>query len=590
MSSQSLADGVVFANRYRIVRCLARGGMGAVYEVIHLDTNRKRALKAMHSHILHSEELRQRFHREARVAAEVESDFIVDVFDTGVDDATGMPFLCMELLRGEELSRRLRRLGRIPAAELALYLHQTALALDKTHQAGIIHRDLKPENLFLTEREDGPPRIKVLDFGIAKVLEDGMNSGPATLSMGTPLYMSPEQFSPKAGLTSASDVYALGMIAYTCLVGTPYWEEEARIGNIFAFGAVAGRGPNEPASARASKHRVTLPKGFDEWFTTVTNVDPERRFSPATAATRALGELLGSPVAAAPVRTALPSQLTVTNEASTVSFPLLNVDPPSTSALPGRESLTEDNLTIPKLYEDEDDATLVYGDRGPSDPATLARERAKQALRALGIDPDAPAHAAAPLPAAGRPAVRAEEPPEPDPESGPTLAQPALGQGEDDDEPESVPTQLQLERPPQLQPLQPAPAKITAPSPSASPSKYSYASGRRPASAVATLQGPMPLVGALPPAPLPAPAPPAPEKEDAPEPTTQNMVSPFRERERERAQRTEPPPPPGAPPAPGLMPLSQGTVPLRPSGSGFQPPRATSPGQPIFAGAAAPVE
>src|SRR5262245_65981312 len=105
--TQSLAEGTVFANRYRIVRCLARGGMGAGYEVIHLDTNRRRALKVMHAHILHSEDLRQRFHREARVVADVESDFIVDVFDTGTDQATSMPFLCMELLRGEELSQRL---------------------------------------------------------------------------------------------------------------------------------------------------------------------------------------------------------------------------------------------------------------------------------------------------------------------------------------------------------------------------------------------------------------------------------------------------------------------------------------------------
>src|SRR5271165_3276691 len=102
--SSALDDGAIFANRYRIVRCIARGGMGAVYEVVHLDTSRRRALKVMHAHILESEDLRQRFQREAVVAAEIESDFIVDVFDAGVDPATSMPFLCMELLRGEELS------------------------------------------------------------------------------------------------------------------------------------------------------------------------------------------------------------------------------------------------------------------------------------------------------------------------------------------------------------------------------------------------------------------------------------------------------------------------------------------------------
>ncbi len=406
MSTQALADGSVFANRYRIVRCLARGGMGAVYEVIHLDTKRRRALKAMHGHILHSEELRERFHREARVAAEVESDFIVDVFDTGVDDETGMPFLCMELLRGEELSRRIKRLGRIPDDEVALYLHQTALALDKTHAAGIVHRDLKPENLFVTDREDGPPRVKVLDFGIAKVIADGANSASTTLSIGTPLYMSPEQFTPRARLNGASDVYALGMIAYTCLVGAPYWDEESRVGNVFAFGAIARMGPVEPASERASKRGVTLPAGFDEWFARVSNADPEARFSPATSATRVLAELLGNPVAT--TRTSLTSPTSGREVSSPGITPIgitpsgntpsgvtpIGVTPPPgstpssmtpvgaarSSSVPAEPRpaapAAEPEQMMPRLFEDQDDKTLVYANRGA----------AEAALRALNIE------------------------------------------------------------------------------------------------------------------------------------------------------------------------------------------------------------
>jgi serine/threonine-protein kinase len=252
----------------------------------------------MHSHILHSADLRGRFEREAKVAAQVESEFIVDVFDAGVDDATQMPYLVMELLRGEELGKRLRRLGRLPAAEVAHFVHQTALALDKTHQANIVHRDLKPENLFLTEREDGMPRIKVLDFGIAKVVTEGVTSGSSTMSIGTPLYMSPEQFQPRAWVTGASDVYSLGMIAYTLLVGGAYWEEEAREGSIFQFGAIAIHGPQEPASVRAYKRGVRLPGGFDAWFAKVTAKDPEQRFPTATAAARELSAVLGVPVGA----------------------------------------------------------------------------------------------------------------------------------------------------------------------------------------------------------------------------------------------------------------------------------------------------
>src|SRR3954466_1368222 len=94
-----LESGTVFAGRYRIVRCVAAGGMGAVYEVIHLETDRRRALKVMHPHLFQSEEMRERFKREARIAAQVDSEYIVDVSDAGVDEATQMPFLVMELLR-----------------------------------------------------------------------------------------------------------------------------------------------------------------------------------------------------------------------------------------------------------------------------------------------------------------------------------------------------------------------------------------------------------------------------------------------------------------------------------------------------------
>src|SRR5262245_44917511 len=208
--STGLEEGTIFAGRYKVLRRIAQGGMGAVYEVMHVETDRHRALKVMHPHILQSEALRSRFKLEAKVAAHIESDFIVDVFDAGIDEATQMPFLVMELLRGEELGKRLKRLGRLPPEEVVLYLHQAALALDKTHRASIVHRDLKPENLFLSEREDSPPRIKVLDFGIAKIVAEGATSGGQTQSVGTPLYMSPEQFNPIAKLSGAADIYALG--------------------------------------------------------------------------------------------------------------------------------------------------------------------------------------------------------------------------------------------------------------------------------------------------------------------------------------------------------------------------------------------
>jgi eukaryotic-like serine/threonine-protein kinase len=291
--SFALQEGTVFAGRYRIASCIALGGMGAVYEVVHIETERRRALKVMLPHILQSSELRDRFKREARVAAQIDSEFIVDVFDAGVDETTGMPFLVMELLRGEEIGKRLARVGRLSPREVVAYLYQTALALDKTHRASIVHRDLKPENLFLTHREHGEPRIKVLDFGIAKFLAEAAKNAHATRSIGTPTYMAPEQF--RSGkITPAVDIYALGMMSYTLLVGVPYWEPEMLSAEtVYAFGVIAMGGPKEPPSERAILHEVKLPPAFNTWFARVTATKPDRRFSTATAAIEALAEVFG---------------------------------------------------------------------------------------------------------------------------------------------------------------------------------------------------------------------------------------------------------------------------------------------------------
>ncbi len=294
-ASTDLVVGSLFASRYRIVRRIAAGGMGAVYEVVHLETERRRALKIMLPHLFQSDELRERFKREAKVAAHIDSDFIVDVFDTGIDEMTGTPFLVMELLRGEELGERLKREGRLPPAEVLTYLHQIALALDKTHEASIVHRDLKPANIFLTERGEGGVRVKILDFGVAKIVAEGATTGGATQSLGTPLYMAPEQFNPNMKLTGAADIFALGMMTYTLLVGAPYWADEARAGSLYALIAVAINGPKEAATMRAAKHGVMLPREFDHWFGRITAPAVTDRFPTAMAAVQSLADVLRLP-------------------------------------------------------------------------------------------------------------------------------------------------------------------------------------------------------------------------------------------------------------------------------------------------------
>lgn len=296
--SSDLSAGSVFAGRYRVERLIAAGGMGAVYEVVHIETNRRRALKVMHAQYVSNDVLREKFRQEARVAAEIESEHIVDVFDAGVDDATGMPFLVMELLRGEDLRTRLKRAGALPKEEALRYLFESSLALDKTHRARIVHRDLKPDNLFLCERAHGPPLIKVLDFGIAKLVLEASAQANATSSLGTPLYMAPEQFVLKGTISPATDVFALGLIAFTLLVGKPYWYPESTSGSgMLAFAMHAATGPRDSAVARA-RHQfgVELPSGFDTWFFRATAREPTARFASAGDAVRALADVFGLPM------------------------------------------------------------------------------------------------------------------------------------------------------------------------------------------------------------------------------------------------------------------------------------------------------
>jgi serine/threonine protein kinase len=349
MHPVQLDESRLFAGRYRVVRCIAAGGMGAVYEVLHVETERRRALKVILPMLVASADLRERFQREARVTAKVNSEFIVDVFDAGVDQETAMPFLVMELLQGEELGERVKRLGSLPSAEVLTFLRQVTTALDKTHAAGIVHRDLKPENLYLTTRDDGSPRIKILDFGISKVLTDNATGAKATQSLGTPLYMAPEQVMGEP-VSAATDLYALGFIAYTLLVGVSYWQEETdRFETAIAFALHTCRGAHESPTARAARVGKTLPAGFDEWFFKATHTSPAQRFARASELYAALAGVLGdgvqlpsAPPLAPPSPSITPAARAITGASVTAPSPAHTGSAPAFSAtrppLPARKS------------------------------------------------------------------------------------------------------------------------------------------------------------------------------------------------------------------------------------------------------------
>jgi len=287
-----VAPGTVFHGTLEVVRSIQAGGMGAVYEVVHVPTQRHRALKLMHPALVDSEDMRARFEREARVAAKVDSEHIVETIDAGVDEATGVPFILMELLKGMELGKLLKSRGRFSAIEVVAVIAQVARALELTHAASVVHRDLKPGNLFLSLRDDGSVRVKVLDFGVAKITASV--TAASTGTVGTPLYMAPEQLQGKGGITGRTDLYALAHVVYTLLVGRPFWAEEQKtMDGVLAFLMRVFYGEQEAATVRAARAGVKLPAAFDPWFVRATARDPAARFEGAASMAAALAEVLG---------------------------------------------------------------------------------------------------------------------------------------------------------------------------------------------------------------------------------------------------------------------------------------------------------
>ena len=290
-----LNAGSIFAGEYRVLRPIAEGGMGAVYEVEQVGTGALRALKIMHPQLVHDEKLRARFVQEARVSALIESDHIVAVVGAGVDAETGTPWLAMELLKGETLAQFLARRGALALWELRDIFSQLCHALASAHGVGVVHRDLKPENIFLgvARREGISFTVKVLDFGIAKLIAEAHQTH--TAAIGTPLWMAPEQTEVGGSVRAATDVWALGLLAFYCLTGFHYW----RIANAERLSAAAllrevVLDDITPASDRAAEyHRADrIPAGFDGWFARCVVRDIDKRFQSAKQAREALEQIV----------------------------------------------------------------------------------------------------------------------------------------------------------------------------------------------------------------------------------------------------------------------------------------------------------
>ncbi len=221
-SSAPVEEGQILAGKYRVDRILGQGGMGVVVAARHIQLDEVVAIKFLLPEVLENAEAVERFSREARASIKIKSEHVVRVMDVGTMDG-GIPYMVMEYLKGGDLSALLQsRGGPLTVPEAAEYLLQACEAIADAHVLGIVHRDLKPANLFLTQRSDGTPCVKVLDFGISKIT--GPNSGlqmtKTSTVMGSPLYMSPEQMASSKDVDARSDIWSLGAILYELLTNT----------------------------------------------------------------------------------------------------------------------------------------------------------------------------------------------------------------------------------------------------------------------------------------------------------------------------------------------------------------------------------
>ncbi|HTQ05138.1 MAG TPA: protein kinase [Polyangiaceae bacterium] len=212
-----VAAGEVLAGKYRVERVLGAGGMGVVVRALHLELDQYVAVKFLLPSAIQNPEIAARFMREARAVVRIKSEHVARVIDVGRLE-TGAPYIVMEFLHGSDLGTVLQH-GPLQLEEAVDYVLQTCEAIAEAHAAGIVHRDLKPANLFLTQRADGSPIVKVLDFGISKVAPGygEPNLTHTSTLLGSPLYMSPEQLRSSRSVDQRTDVWSLGIILFEML-------------------------------------------------------------------------------------------------------------------------------------------------------------------------------------------------------------------------------------------------------------------------------------------------------------------------------------------------------------------------------------
>jgi serine/threonine-protein kinase len=275
--------------KYQVVRLIGEGGMGAVYEAVHLAIGKKVAIKIMSAELAANPDARARFLREAQLMSRVRHPHAVDVTDIG--STGGKTFLVMELLEGEDLASFIQWRGRLPFEQAADIMLPILAAVGAAHDERIIHRDLKPQNIFLAQTRDWTILPKVVDFGISKGPRD-LPPAAAPVPVLSPVvkttvglmgslgYLAPEQIAGTRAPGAASDQYALGIILHECVTGRAAFPGDD-VAKVFRDILNGRRTP-------AGELRIDLPEGFERIIDRATSRDPAARFP----SVRAMGEAL----------------------------------------------------------------------------------------------------------------------------------------------------------------------------------------------------------------------------------------------------------------------------------------------------------
>ncbi len=272
MNDMRLEPGTILAGKYRLEGVIGVGGMGTVYQAEHLALKAPVAIKVIDREVEEGDVALSRFMREAQSAASLRSPHVVQILDYGMEGRR--PFMVMEMLEGEPLNARIKRLGTLSPGETFRVISHVAKAVAKAHEAGIVHRDLKPDNIFLVHNE-GDEVAKVLDFGVAKVSATALDGDGHTRTgslLGTPYYMSPEQAQGNRDIDARSDLWALGVIAFECLTGTRPFSSDG-LGDLVL--QICIRDIPVPSSINP------VPPEFDSWFLKACARDLAERFQSA---------------------------------------------------------------------------------------------------------------------------------------------------------------------------------------------------------------------------------------------------------------------------------------------------------------------